>query len=163
MEDTMIAFQKSLPHLNDRAGEDCYYIHRAVYGGNILLKLDTETAMLSEEMYEEFCKPYNERVLNALGGGSIHFCGGGLEWHARHIPKHNITCINFGNPERHDLLKEWADARKKKISFVGFGNGMPYSYILEQTERGIDTGVTFFCTVDRLEEAKRIVADYRER
>ena len=162
ISDTMIAYQQSLPKLNDRAGEDCYYIHRAIYGGNILLKLDTETAMLSEVMFEEFCRPYNQRVLEALGGGSIHFCGGGFDWHARQIPKHDIMSVNFGNPERQDLFTDWKDAMERKISVVGYGQMQSYSFIQDLLERGLRTGVTFLGWAENYEQAKRIYDNYRE-
>lgn len=159
--DTMIAYQKSLPVLNDRAGKDCFYIHFAVYGGNMVIKLDTETAMLSEEMFEEFCKPYNERILKAMGGGSIHFCGGGKEWPARQMHHDHVTCLNFGNPEMQDLFTSWKDAREKKIPVVGYGQTQSYEFARQQMEKGIRTGVTFLSHADSLEEAQRAVEEHR--
>lgn len=160
--ETMISYQKSLPRLNDRAGADSYYIHRAIYKGNILIKLDTETAMISESMFEEFCKPYNQRVLDALGGGSIHFCGGGKEWPSHQMPQQNITCLNFGNPEMQDILTDWTKAREQKICFVGYGQGQKYSFLREQMERGLRTGVTFLNWADDFEEAKKALDKHRQ-
>lgn len=162
ISDTMIAYQKSLPVLNDRLGDDCYVIHFAVYAGNILLKLDTETSMISEEMFEEFCKPNNERVLNEMGGGSIHFCGGGKAWPSKHMPDHNITCLNFGNPEMQDLFTDWKAAREKKICVVGYGQTQHYDFARQQMEKGLRTGVTFSVMADDVEEAKRVLAEHHQ-
>lgn len=161
VSDTMMAYQKSLPHLNDRLGDGCYVIHFAVYRGNILLKLDTETAMISEEMFEEFCKPYNQRVLNEMGGGSIHFCGGGKKWPSRQMPQHNITCLNFGNPEMQDLFADWGQAMEKKICVVGYGQNQHYEFLRQQMEKGIRTGVTFSVLADDVEEARNVLAQHR--
>jgi len=160
ISDTMVAYQKSLPILNDQLGDNCYVIHFAAYSGSILLKLDTETAMISEKMFEEFCMPYNQRVLNAMGGGSIHFCGGGKEWPARHMPRHNISCLNFGNPEMQDLFTDWKQAREQKICVVGYGQSRQYPFLLDQLKRGIRTGVTFTAKAENAEEARRVVAEH---
>lgn len=133
--DTMIAFQKSLPVLNDRAGDDSHYILLGIYRGGFLLKLDSETAMISEDMYQEFCLPYNKRILDAVGGGSAHFCGGGKKWPSRLLPTENIASLNFGNPEMQDVLTDWGDARDRQISIIAYGWGQPYSFLRKQMER----------------------------
>lgn len=159
--DTMIAYQKSLPKLNDRAGSDAHYILLGIYGGSFLLKLDTETAMISESMYEEFCTPYNQRILLAAGGGSVHFCGGGKEWPARRIPEHRISSLNFGNPELQDLLTDWDEARKRHISTVAYGWGQPYSFLQRKMEQGLHQGVTFLTRAESQSEAEEILARHR--
>ena len=161
---TMIVFQESLPKLNDRAGTEGYYVHRAIYGGSALLKLDTETAMLSEEMFEEFCAPYNNRVLSAVGGGSIHFCGGGKVWPSRQMVRQNISCLNFGNPEMQDVLGDWRlTMEQKKICVVGYGDGQPYAFLKEKLDRGMCTGVTLLTKAESFEQAQEILALHRSR
>lgn len=159
--DTMIAFRKSLPELNDRAGGHAHYILFGIYGGGFLLKLDTETAMISEEMYEEFCMPYNKRILDAVGGGSVHFCGGGKKWPSVCIPEENIYSLNFGNPDMQDVLADWTKARDKKISTIAYGWGLPYSFLKENMERGLTTGATFLTKAGSFEEAKQIMDMHR--
>jgi hypothetical protein len=36
---------------------------------------DDDASLMSAEMYREFVRPYNSRILTAFGGGVIHFCG----------------------------------------------------------------------------------------
>jgi len=36
---------------------------------------DDDASLMSAEMYKEFVRPYNSRLLRAFGGGVIHFCG----------------------------------------------------------------------------------------
>ncbi len=43
------------------------------YGGVWLA--DDDSVIVSGEMYAEFVKPYNEKILQEFGGGVIHYCG----------------------------------------------------------------------------------------
>lgn len=160
--DTMISCQQALPTLNDKAGEEAHYILFGIYRGGFLIKLDTETATISEDMYEEFCAPYNQKLLKAAGGGAAHFCGGGKSWPARRLPDHDIYTLNFGNPEMQDLLVDWADARTKKISAAAYGWGQPYSFLRRKMEQGLCDGVTFLTRAESREEAKQILNAHRE-
>ena len=36
---------------------------------------DDDSVIFSSELYRDFVKPYNEKILLALGGGGIHYCG----------------------------------------------------------------------------------------
>jgi len=36
---------------------------------------DDDLVVISPEQYREFVMPYNERLLDAFGGGTVHFCG----------------------------------------------------------------------------------------
>ena len=45
-----------------------------VYPGSIMLRDDSATN-LSPRMFKEFVRPYDQRLLNAFGGGAIHACG----------------------------------------------------------------------------------------
>ena len=39
---------------------------------------DDDLVLLDPGLYREFAAPYVDRILSAFGGGSVHFCGGGL-------------------------------------------------------------------------------------
>ncbi|MCL1854730.1 MAG: uroporphyrinogen decarboxylase family protein [Clostridia bacterium] len=45
-----------------------------VLGGGISISEDV-LVMMDPDFYDEFAKPYNERIAKALGGGAIHSCG----------------------------------------------------------------------------------------
>lgn len=40
---------------------------------------DDDMVMISGEMYREFVVPYVSRIFDAFGGGSVHFCGRGVQ------------------------------------------------------------------------------------
>lgn len=100
----IIKFKKFImPVVNDYADENKIYIHGGIYSGNILLKEDTATANISMEMYEKFAKPYNQKLFDTFGTGSIHYCGAPKKWHYTQMLSQNLSCLNFGNSEYHDL------------------------------------------------------------
>lgn len=49
--------------------------------------------MLSGRMYDEFSKPYTQRLLDEFSG-SIHFCGDGKAWWRSLIQTHNLKAVN---------------------------------------------------------------------
>ena len=72
----------------------------------------------------------------------MHHCGPMREWHKRGIIYDNLKSSNFGNPEMHDLKKEYPLFKDKKISVVGWGNNQPPEFIEDFLKLGIKTGVT---------------------
>ncbi len=44
-------------------------------------------------MYDEFCKPYAQRLLDAFGS-CIHWCGDGKAWWRLLITLRNLTAVN---------------------------------------------------------------------
>jgi hypothetical protein len=55
---------------------ECAGGHQIYYGGNAGVWLsDDDAVLMSPQAYREFVVPYNSRVLEAFGGGSLHFCG----------------------------------------------------------------------------------------
>ncbi|MGE5557212.1 MAG: hypothetical protein ACM3WV_01230 [Bacillota bacterium] len=61
--------------------------------------LRDDTAInLSEELYLEYVKPYDEKILDEFGGGCIHFRGHGRQWLAEMMKSKGLYGINFGQP-----------------------------------------------------------------
>ncbi len=149
-------------------GRKCV-VHRAAYGGTLVIKDDTATATLSEEMYAEFVAPYNTMLLRALSAapgeniGSIHFCGARKPWHYRQMAAQPIDCLNFGNPEMQDFETSRGILADRKISVVGFGQGNGYDFVRRMTDAGVRTGVTYLIRAESREEAERVLALHRDR
>ena len=62
------------------------------YGGVWLA--DDDCTQLSAELYKEFVVPYNSRVLQAFGGGTIHFCGSARHQIDNFLATEGISGIN---------------------------------------------------------------------
>jgi hypothetical protein len=161
--ETYIAFRKSLdPLLTDSASDDFVYLHGCLFGGKVLIKDDTGMANLSEEMYREFSKAYNDRIIEAFGGGSMHYCGPPKDWTHGALDTPLLRGINFGNPEMHDLAKEHAYWRERRVPVLLWGDSLKLERFdrdfLDEIEKlGIRTGMTLALIVKDKAEAQSML------
>lgn len=79
-----------------RAGGNSHwgYYHR----GNIMLR-DDSAMNLSPDMFAEFVAPYDQRLLDAFGGGAIHFCGRGDHYIEQMGSLRGLHAVNLSQPE----------------------------------------------------------------
>lgn len=163
--DTYIAYRKFIePYIMDKAdgGKKCY-VHFGMYGGSVVIKDDTATATVSQDMYEEFALPYNKRIYDAFGTASLHYCGKQKSWHYESMIKQNINCLNFGNSERHDWKGSFPILAEKKICVVDVGEDQPYSFCKSLMDQNlIPTGVTLRTYAGSRQEAVEILKQHRE-
>lgn len=158
LTDTYIKYHSAVkPLLNDEAGNNAVYLHGGIYGGKAIVKDDTAIINLSKEHYIEFAQQYNERIENALGEISIHYCGKALDWHFDVIKNKKVTTMNFGNPDLNDLSMlygQWS-SYKTPIVFWGYNGGIE---ALSKTIKSINpkTGMTLAVIAKDMEEGKRI-------
>ncbi len=82
-----------------------YMVHWGrLWKGHVLLR-DDSIVNLSEDMYRQFVKPYDERVMESFAGGAIHFCG-----HVDHCidamcDSKWLRAINPSQPHLNDMRK----------------------------------------------------------
>jgi hypothetical protein len=76
--DTYIALMRSSRRSSGTMRKDSCRMG-ILYRGGVVLRNDT-AVNLSREMYEEFVQPYDRLVLDAFGGGSMHYCGRADQW-----------------------------------------------------------------------------------
>ncbi len=112
---------------------------------------DDSSINLSTEFYREFCKPYNERVLAALGGGWVHYCGGGQQILHEVLDTKGVLGINFGNPEMQDIAAICEEAARRKIAVLIW----PRKHAIPEW---VKTGVTLAEYAPDLESARAISA-----
>jgi len=90
--------------------------------GGIRVCEDTST-LLSRDQIHEFVVPYTRRLLQAFGGGWVHYCGDNPHLYEAvidYIPEYYT--IDFGNPERHDLPAVIEECIEKGKTYFG---GLP--------------------------------------
>ncbi|MCL6629699.1 MAG: hypothetical protein K6U00_08885 [Armatimonadetes bacterium] len=104
-------------------GNDWSYHSTARVKGGVRICEDSATN-LSPASYLEFCRPYNERILNEFGGW-IHYCGRGYQIFPHVISTPGLSGINFGNPELQDLRVVYNEASVRKIGIIGWAG--PFS------------------------------------
>lgn len=167
---TYVAFRKEVdPLLTDRLN-DSVFAHGFCCGGKVLIKADTPTALLSPEMFSRYEVVYDKYILDSfesLGGGSYHYCGAPKPWHNKLICKKNLRCINYGNPEMHELEKTYSWAKKNRIAIVGWENPNGYDDLrntIKYADRGgpVKTGLTIMCISENTKNGIEIIKRHRE-
>jgi len=99
--ETYIAYMKAWTELVPFAGEESVH-WSLVHRGKIMLR-DDSAMNLSPRMFDRFIKPYDGRLLKALGGGALHFCGRGDHYIASASTMEGLTAINMSQPEYNDM------------------------------------------------------------
>lgn len=96
-----------------------YAVHWAMlHRGRIMVRNDAATN-LSPAMYDEFVRPYDQRLLDELGGGAIHFCGRGDHF----IPKvgglSGVRAVNVTQPALNDMETIFRNTIDRGINLIG--------------------------------------------
>jgi hypothetical protein len=86
--------------------------------GNVMLR-DDSAMNLSAAMFDEFIRPYDQRVLDEFGGGAIHFCGKGDHYVASLPEMRGVYAINMSQPEYNDMETIYAHTVDQGIKIVG--------------------------------------------
>ena len=164
--ETYIRYRKYIQsYIDDSADEGKKsYVHFGLYGGNVVIKEDTATATISDDMYGEFAAPYNAKVFEAFGNASLHYCGAQKPWHYDAVTKQKINCLNFGNSEMHDWNELYPILLKNKICAVNVGEGQPYGFIgdLLNSKTNISGGLSFMTSAKTKQEALDLLIRHRE-
>ncbi len=70
--------------------------------GAIMLRADS-AMNLAPAQYDEFSRPYDQRLLDAFGGGAIHFCGRGDHFIASMAALRGLHAVQVSQPELNDM------------------------------------------------------------
>jgi hypothetical protein len=90
-----------------------------MHKGNIMLR-DDSAMNLSPAMFDEFVRPYDQILLNRLGGGAIHFCGRGDHYITSMSQMKGVFAINLSQPQCNDMEKIYQNTVDKGIKIIGF-------------------------------------------
>jgi len=96
--------------------------HSAHWGllhrGHIMIR-DDSAMNLSPEMFDEFVRPYDQRLLDEFGGGAIHFCGRGDHYIARMCEMRGLHAVNLSQPEMNDMETIFRHTVDRGINIIG--------------------------------------------
>jgi uroporphyrinogen-III decarboxylase len=85
--------------------------------GQIMIR-DDSAMNLSPEMFAEFIMPYDNRLLNELGGGMIHSCGRVDHWTKFLKDMPGLYGFNMSQPEYNDMEVVYRDTVDRMIPLV---------------------------------------------
>lgn len=86
--------------------------------GSIMLR-DDSAMNLSPAQFEEFVRPYDQRLLEEFGGGGIHFCGRGDHYIASLGQMRRLHAVNLSQPELNDMERIFANTIDRGIPIIG--------------------------------------------
>ena len=90
-----------------------------LHKGAIMLR-DDSAMNLSGEMFEEFVRPYDQRLLDEFGGGAIHFCGHGDHFVPSLTQMRGLYSINMSQPHLNDMERIYQHTVDKGVTIIGF-------------------------------------------
>jgi hypothetical protein len=90
-----------------------------MHAGKIMIRTDSGMN-LSPETYDEFIRPYDQLLLNELGGGAVHFCGHGSHFIASACSMEGMYAIAMSQPHLNEMERIYQNTVDKGIRLLGF-------------------------------------------
>lgn len=124
--------------------------------GRLLIR-DDSAILISGKMYANQIGPHDGRLLEAVGGGSIHFCGNGEHLVDAMLDVPGMKGFDFGQPWMMDVPRVYEKTRQARIPYT---NQQPPrdDLISGRANRDFPTGVVLTYETDDLEEARNVVS-----
>ena len=98
---------------------DGWAVHWSMlHRGRIMIRDDAATNF-SPEMFEEFVRPYDQRLLDEFGGGGVHFCGRGDHFIAKVGEMPGAYTVNMTQPDLNDTGIIFRNTVDKGITLIG--------------------------------------------
>lgn len=114
---TYIDFLKAWARIVPFEGE--YTVHWAMmHKGHVMLRNDS-AMNFSPAIYEEFIKPYNQRIFREFGGGGDHFCGRGDHFISHCTRIEGLHAITMSQPHLNDMETIYRHTVDKGIKLIG--------------------------------------------
>ncbi|MCD6520464.1 MAG: hypothetical protein J7M05_11140 [Anaerolineae bacterium] len=99
--------------------------------GGTMVRDDTPV-MLSTTQYEEFVKPYDQRILDTFGG-CIHYCGCGDQFVSSMVTSENLYGLNISQPELNNMERIWELCQEHRIVLLGIDE----AFVPQDARRGV--------------------------
>jgi hypothetical protein len=96
-----------------------YAVHWSMlHRGQIMLRNDS-AMNFSPAMYDEFIRPYNQRLLDTFGGGADHFCGRGDHTIASATSTPHLYAVQLSQPHLNDMETILRHTVDRGIKLIG--------------------------------------------
>ncbi len=119
LTDTYIQFMRMWNDAVGVNGKNWSAHWRMMQAGKIMIRTDSGMN-LSPEMYEEFIRPYDQRLLNELGGGAVHFCGRGSHYIEHTCKMDRMYAIAMSQPHLNEMETIYQNTVDKQIKLLSF-------------------------------------------
>ena len=133
LTNTYVRFMKAWDGIVGATGKSWTTHWSMMQKGKIMIRTDSGMN-LSPEIYDEFIRPYDQRLLNKLGGGAVHFCGRGSHYIASTCNMDRMYAIAMSQPDLNEMETIYQNTVDKKIKLLGFSR--------EHAEKALTEGRT---------------------
>jgi hypothetical protein len=99
--------------------EDGVTVHWSLMHRGAVMLRDDSAMNLSPEMFDEFVRPYNQRLLEEFGGGAMHYCGRGDHFIESASGIDGLSAIALSQPEMNDMETVYRHTVDKGIQLIG--------------------------------------------
>lgn len=117
MTDVYLAFLDRWQALYSTFDSDHSVEWGLLHRGKTIIRNDA-VMNISGDMYEEFVKPYDQRILDTLGGG-VHFCGRGDHYINAVCSMRRLGCINLSQPELNNMETIYTASIDQGVPIIG--------------------------------------------
>lgn len=107
------------PGLQANDSRPLFRVHWGMMHRGVIMLRDDSAMNLSPAMFDEFVRPYDQRLLDEFGGGAIHFCGRGDHFVPSMGRMPGMHAIAMGQPEYNDMEVIYAHTVDRGIALIG--------------------------------------------
>lgn len=115
--ETYIRFLRAWHELVPPAGE--FSDHWGIMMNGLVMLRNDSLMNLSPACYVQFIRPCDQEILDALGGGAVHFCGRGDHYIEAMSEMRGLAAINMSQPECNDMETIYRNTVDKGIKILG--------------------------------------------
>ncbi|MBQ8304623.1 MAG: hypothetical protein IJX90_00175 [Blautia sp.] len=105
-----------------------------LYKGGVMIREDA-TTNISSSMYEDYFMDADQKILDAFGGGAVHYCGHGDHLSEDFSELKGLTALNMSQPDMNDMDGViYPTTIDRDIQIIG----MPKFEVRRTDRKGID-------------------------
>ena len=159
---TMLELEKLYrPYARDRLEPFANSQHGYNIPGRLLNRIDS-AVLVSPNDYRNTIAPMDARVLKAVGGGSIHFCGNGEHLVEPMLEIPDLKGLDFGESRMMDIDRIYALCRERNVTITN--HIPPREQLLDGTiQRNFPTGIVIVYETESIDDAREVVQAYQRQ
>jgi len=117
--ETYVRFMRAWDDTVGTNGRDWSAHWGVLMPGKIMIRTDSGMN-LSPDHYDEFIRPYDQRLFDEFGGGAVHFCGRGSHYIESCCAMAGMRAINMSQPHLNDMETIYRHTVDKGVLLLGF-------------------------------------------
>ena len=158
MATAQIALAERFGPLTLNEPEDHVHQHGVMVRGGVLIRNDS-TVMISPGMYAEQVGPHDRRVMQAVGGGSIHSCGSIDHVVGEYLAHPVLRSLDYGQSKMNAVDEHYLLARERRVALLRVEVDRD-ELVTGAVCRRFPTGVALLYNAESAEDARRTMQSY---